>query len=239
MTCMRIASLALLACLLALSATAGEKGKGAKPAQHLPGWGEASDPDRDCDVTLVKGKVVVKVPGKAHDFAADIQRWNAPRILSPVKGDCIVEVKVCGELKPAATSTIDGRRLYHGAGLLLVKDDDNYISLHRGAVYINDSVRHYANFELRKGGQLTVSRFEVDLDAQDTYLRVERRGDKFYALASHDGVHWKVYDEPIEAELSEELRVGVVVVSSSDQPLACTFEGLAIFCKGAAASPKP
>jgi regulation of enolase protein 1 (concanavalin A-like superfamily) len=235
MTRLRITPLALMACLLAVGAFAGDQ----KPGKHIPGWGDVSDPDRDCEITAAKGEVTIKVPGKAHDFAADIQRWNAPRILTPVKGDFIVEVKVAGELKPAAKSTIEGRRPYHGAGLLLVKDDDNYVSLHRGAVYLDDKVRHYANFELRHGGQLTVSRFELELDEQDTYLRVERRGGKFYALASHDGVHWKVYDEPIEVDFPEGLGVGVVAVSSSDQPFHCILEGFSVFRKAGDDARKP
>jgi hypothetical protein len=96
---------------------------------------------------------------------------------------------------------------------------------------VDNRVRHYANFELRKEGELAISRYEVDLDDQDTVLRVERRGDKFYALASHDGIHWKVYDDPITVDFPEQLRVGVVAVSSSDQPLRCTLEGFHVFRK--------
>jgi regulation of enolase protein 1 (concanavalin A-like superfamily) len=218
--------LAFFICLFAVNAPAGDK-----PGKHVPGWGELSDPDGDCEISVTTEKVKITVPGKAHDFAADLKRWNSPHILTPAKGDVIVEVKVSGELKPAENSTIPGRRAYHGAGLLLVKDRDNYVSLHRGAVFIDNRVRHYANFELRKDGELTISRFELDLDDQDTYLRVERRGDKFYALASHDGIHWKVYDEPIATDFPAALRVGVVAVSSSDQPLRCAFEGFGVFRK--------
>ncbi len=60
---------------------------------------------------------------------------------------------------------------------------------------------------------------------------MERRGDNFYALASDDGIHWKTYDEPITVAFPAELRVGVVAVSSSDQPLRCTFEEFGVFRK--------
>ena len=102
--------------------------------------------------------------------------WNAPRVLSKLKGDFIAEVKVSGEFRPGATSTIPGRRPYHGAGLLLIKDKENYISLHRGCVYLDDKLRHYANFELRKDGELTISLYEIEIPDEDTYLRLERRG---------------------------------------------------------------
>ncbi len=79
------------------------------------------------------------------------------RVLQELKGDFIAQVKVTGEFKPGATSTIPGRLSYHGAGLLVVADKDNYISLHRGCVFINDRMRHYANFELRESA-LSISR---------------------------------------------------------------------------------
>jgi regulation of enolase protein 1 (concanavalin A-like superfamily) len=226
MTIRRTLLLPLLVCVLALNIQADDS-----PGKHLPGWGKLFNPDGDCEIIAAKDKVTIAVPGKAHDFAADIKRWNSPHILTPVEGEVIVEVKVSGALKPSEISTIPGRRPYHGAGLLLVKDRDNYVSLHRGVVYLDNGVRHYANFELRKDGILAISRYELGIDDQDTYLRVERRGDKFYALASHDGINWKAYDEPISVDFPDELRVGVVAVSSSDQPLSCSFQGFGVFRK--------
>src|SRR5260370_9803403 len=113
----------LFVCVLAVWTQAGDQ-----PGKHLTGWGELTNPDGDCEVAVVKGKLTIAVPGKAHDFAADLKQWNSPRILTPVTGDLIVHVKVSGELKPGENSTIPGRRPYHGAGLLLVKDRDNYAS---------------------------------------------------------------------------------------------------------------
>jgi regulation of enolase protein 1 (concanavalin A-like superfamily) len=230
----RVLLLAFVAGLLVLAVRADEK-----PGTRLKGWGEVIDPDRDCQIDLDKGKVTMKVPGKAHDFAAELQRWNAPRILSEAGGDFILEVKVSGEFKPSETSTIEGRRPYNGAGLLIIKDDKTYISLHRAAVYLENNVRHYLNFELRKDAELAVSRYEVDLDNEDTYLRLERRGDKVYALGSHDHVHWKLYDDPIEIDFPRVVQVGVEAVSSSDQPFRCAFEDYAIFRKANAEAAKP
>src|SRR5262249_30864558 len=148
------------------------------------------------------GKVTVKVPGTAHDFAGELGRWNAPRVLSTVRGDFIIEVKVSGAFKPGEQSTIEGRRSYNGAGLLLVKDPKNHLSLQRGAVYLDDKVRHYANFELRKDGELVISRYELELEDRDTYLRLERRGQRVYGMASQDGVNWHSYD-PIDVDFPE------------------------------------
>jgi regulation of enolase protein 1 (concanavalin A-like superfamily) len=216
-----------LACLLAVPILADAQ---EKAGLHLKGWGQPVDPDGDCGVALEDGAVVIKIPGVAHDFASDIRLQNSPRVLSRVKGDFVVEVKVSGGFKPGATSVIPGRLPYHGAGLLLVKDKDNYISLHRGCVYINNNPRHYANFELRKDGDLAISKYEIEIPDQDTYLRLERRGDQVYNATSPDGVHWTSY-EPIALELPETVQLGVVGISSSDVPLSVKFRDLAVFRK--------
>jgi regulation of enolase protein 1 (concanavalin A-like superfamily) len=227
--------LSVVAFLLVVAAHAA----GEKPGAKIKGWGEVIDPDRDCKVALDKGKLTVKVPGTAHDFAAELQRQNAPRVMGEVKGDFIAEVKVSGEFKPSEKSTIDTRRPYNGTGLLLVKDDKNYVSLHRGAVTLDTGVRHYLNFELRKEGELAVSRYEVELEDKDAILRLERRGDKVFALTSPDGLHWKAYDDPIEVDFPETLRLGVEVVNSSDQPFACTLEGYAVFQRVSGKASRP
>ena len=214
-----------IAGLMALPIRAEDK---ADAPTIIKGWGQVSDPDRDCEITSKEGAVEFKVPGKSHDFASDIRLQNAPRVLRSIKGDFIAEVKVSGEFKPGATSTIEGRRAYHGAGLLVIKDKDNYISLHRGCVNLGDRVRHYANFELRKDGELPISLYEIEIPDQDTYLRLERRGNKVFNATSPDGVHWSSY-EPIPLEMPETVQFGIVAVSSSDVPLAVKFRDLAIF----------
>lgn len=230
----RTVLLPVAVCLLVLVARADDKA-----GTRLRGWGEVIDPDHDCQIALDRDKVTVKVPAKVHDYAAELQRWNAPRILSEVGGDFIAEVKVSGQFKPSDKSTEESRRPYNGAGLLLIKDDKNYINLHRGAAYLDEGVRHYLNFELRKDGELTISRYEVDLEDQDTYLCLERRGDKVYALASHDHVHWKVYDDPIEFEFPRVVQFGVEARSTSDQPFSCVFEEFSVFRKVSPAPEKP
>lgn len=216
-----------VAFLMALPLRADDKDK---VSPILKGWGQVSDTDRDCDITYKENAVEFKIPGKSHDFASELMLQNAPRVLQELKGDFIAQVKVTGEFKPGATSTISSRLSYHGAGLLIVSDKDNYISLHRGCVYINDRPRHYANFELRKDGALSISRYEIEIPDQDTYLRLERRGDKVFNATSPDGIHWTSY-EPIEVELPQTIQLGIVGVSSSDVPLTVKFQDLAIFRK--------
>jgi regulation of enolase protein 1 (concanavalin A-like superfamily) len=217
----------VVAWLLAIPLRADEK---EKEGPKLKGWGEVVNPDDDCAIAVKEGALTLTLPGTAHDFAAELQKWNAPRVFNDQSGDFIVEVKVSGTFKPGTTSVIDGRLPYHGAGLLLAKDKNTYISLHRGCVYIDERLRHYANFELRKDGLMVISNYAIEIPDQDCYLRLERRGDKVHGLSSPDGVHWSAY-EPITCTLPDTVQLGIVAVTSSNVPLTVRCEDLTIFRK--------
>ena len=96
---------ACVAGLMALPVRADDKDDAPKV---IKGWGQVSDPDRDCEITSKDGAVEIKVPGKSHDFAAELRLQNSPRVLQEIKGDFIAEVKVSGELKPGGTIVESG-----------------------------------------------------------------------------------------------------------------------------------
>jgi regulation of enolase protein 1 (concanavalin A-like superfamily) len=191
-------------------------------------WGVLVDPDHDCYVWKTNDVIRLEVPGTAHDFASELARWNAPRILTNVDGNFILEVRVSGNFRPGEESTIDGRRPYHGAGLLLVQDRTNHLSLQRGAVLMGNRVKHYANFELRHGPEAEVLNYEWDIEDKDIMLRVARTGNRILAMTSQDGVNWRAFN-PITVDFGSALSVGVEAVSSSQTPLSCTFKGLALY----------
>src|ERR1051325_8871106 len=142
----RAAPVAFFLAFLA-SSTFGEN------ARNIPGVGTVIDPDNDCTVRDLGGKLRITVPGKAHDFAAELKRWNAPRVMSDVQGDFTITVKISGSFAPAEPSTIDGRKAYNGGGILVVLDDRNHLSLQRGTFATGNGFRHYLNFELRKNSE--------------------------------------------------------------------------------------
>jgi len=219
------------ACLIALPILADDK---EKAAPKLKGWGQLIDPDRDCEVTAKGGSLQFKVLAKLHDYSSEIKVQNAPRVLRELKGDFIVEVKVSGEFKPGAEGTHPQRGGYHGAGLIVIKDKDNYISLHRGSILnLDGQVHQYANFELRKGGERTNSQSEIQIPDEDTYLRLERRGNRICNATGPDGVHWTSY-EPIELEMPETIQFGFVGINTSKVPLSFKFLDLAVFTKAEA-----
>jgi regulation of enolase protein 1 (concanavalin A-like superfamily) len=201
-----------------------------KSRTSFDGWGAVIDPDKDCQVALDGEKLSMTLPAAAHDFAAELERWNAPRVMASAKGDFIAQVKISGTFTPAKPSTISGRTPYNGAGILIEVDKQNYVSLQRAALFRDGKIRHYANFELRQNGQLTSSHFNTNLDDADAYLRLERRGPKIYAMFSRDGVKWQSY-EPVEVDFPKAVNVGVEAINSSADAFECSFEGFSIYHK--------
>src|SRR5260370_19555269 len=217
--------LVALGCISGFGALAQDK-----PALAVRGWGEVVDPDKDCRISVDGRKVVVAVAVAAHDFAGELKRWNAPCILTEVKGEFIIDVKVSGEFKPTEGSNIESRRGYNGAGILLIKDKDNHLSLQRGAVNLDGKIRHYLNFELRKDAELAISLYEIELEDAGAYLRLERRGKKSYGMASKAGINWKAY-HPIDVDFPEVLTAGVEVINSSRSVFTLPFYDSPIFPK--------
>ncbi len=212
----------VVACLLAVPVGAGEA-TAPKPASA---W-RVVDPDEDCEVAFKGSVITIRVPGTAHDLSAELDRRNAPRVVSEIAGDFDAQVRVSGDFGPGSTTTVPSRRPYHGGGLLLVQDRDTYVRLERSAVRLDDRVRHYLNFELRRGDTLAVSLNTISIPDDDTYLRLERRRNRVIGSTSPDGDHWTSYD-PIEADLGETLEIGLLAVSSSNVPLAVRFDDIAI-----------
>lgn len=195
----------------------------------IPGWGVAVDPDGDCRFELKDSALTITAPGPVHDLSAELQRMNAPRVLRSASGDFAVETSVKGTFKPGE-ATIPVRTAYHGAGLLLMADDRTYIRLDRATLVRAGTSRHYANFELRNKGKLT--RFGTPIDyaidpERDTLLRLERKGNVVSAAVSQQPGEW--HDLGIkEAELPDEVLVGVAAINASTQPFQPVFEGFKI-----------
>ncbi|MBV9467956.1 MAG: DUF1349 domain-containing protein [Abitibacteriaceae bacterium] len=160
----------------------------------IPGWGRFLDPDQDCSYDLDNGQLTVHVPGTAHDLSAEQNQMNAPRVLQIVSGDFTAQVKVSGVFQPR-TAVVPGRLPYQGAGLVLGQDIKNYVRLERATFVQPNTGRsfHYANFEVRVNGQLLRMGQAHDyplVEDQDTYLRLERRGNQIFGAVSQDGQNW-------------------------------------------------
>jgi regulation of enolase protein 1 (concanavalin A-like superfamily) len=200
-----------------------------QPGITIRGWGTVIDPDEDCRIAVEGKRVSVTVPATSHEFAAELERWNAPRIMQEINGAFIAEVKVCGTLEPPqGRGNTEGRKPYNGGGLLLVADPMNHLNLHRAAFRQGDRVRHYLNFVLRREGKTVEQRNSIEIPDEDCWVRIERRGNKFYGMLSTDGANWRAY-EPIETDFPTDAQIGVAVVNSTKRPFECAFEDFALF----------
>ena len=192
---------------------------------NLP-WGDAVDPDGDCKFELDprEDKIRIIVPGKSHLLSAEIGRVNAPRLLRDIKGDFDLIVRVAGTGDPKGKATTTNYSPYHGAGLLVWQDQENYVRLEIAADLHQRKARPYVNFEHRKDGTLAVSSGILNTDDSNV-LRLKRRGDEIFASFGPDGLHWTSF-APLSAKLNNRVKVGVSAINSSTKLLTAEFEGL-------------
>ena len=216
--------LACVACLTA-AATAQED----KASKTVEGWGEVFDPSRDCKVVPDKDRerLTIYVPGTPHVLSAEVPSlpMNAPRVLRDVQGDFEVRVRVAGRYQPGHHATTHYAP-FHGAGLLLWQDRENYVRLERAVGVIKGKVTAYANFEYRAGGRLASS-VGISMVNAPAYLRLRREGHEVGAAFSTDGVRWTTI-APVTTKLTDRVKVGVDAVNSAKRLLVADLEGLTI-----------
>ena len=195
-----------------------------KSARTPANWGDVTDPDEDCQVLMDKEmqRAAIAVPGTAHLLSAELGRMNAPRILREITGDFEVRVKVTGTSQPRGRTTTTHYNPYHGAGILVWQDPENYVRLEIASDLRKGKVFSYANFELRQAGRLAVT-WGLKIVDGSSYLRLKRRGDLIHGSFSPDGDHWTPFS-PMIVDLKDRLKVGVLAVNSASKPLKAGFE---------------
>lgn len=205
--------------------------------QPVEGWGVALNPAGDCMWKPAGGKLTITVPGsdRPHDLSPELDNLSAPRVVQPVKGDFIIQVRVDGSFQPGGESTQLGRTGYTGAGLVVFADEDNFVRLERATLQGQGGEPvAYTNFELRVDGKPESFGSTGDLPTQKdkpTWLRLERKGQRLWGAMSHDGEHWsKAVPKELRAEAwtRNDLVAGVAAISTSRQPFAPTFSALSI-----------
>lgn len=198
------------------------------------GWGTPSDPDGDCTFVLSGDTLKITTPGgeNPHDLAADIGVVNSPRSLQEIEGDFIATVKIAGEFAPGSQSMLGGRTPYNGAGLVLINDSENVITLARAALQRGDTASGYANFEMRDKGALVRMGNTGDAEmpnAGEATLRIQRRGNTLSGSIKNDSGDWiDLESKEIPSGWPEKLQLGVAVISTSAEPFEATFSNLVI-----------
>ncbi len=146
-------------------------------------------------------------------------------------------VRVAGTSNPTGKATTTVYPPYHGAGLLIWQDQENYVRLEIATDVQHRKARPYVNFEHRKDGTLAASSGIMNTDGSN-HLRLKRRGDEIYASFGPDGLHWTSFSQ-LTAKLNDRLKVGVSAVNSSTKLLTAEFEGLeALKISGEGPDPK-
>jgi regulation of enolase protein 1 (concanavalin A-like superfamily) len=191
----------------------------------LKGWGLAIDRANDCKFTPSDKSLTISVPATLHDFGGALNNFNAPRVMRTVDGDFSLSVKVVGEFKPGQKSTNPKSVPYIAAGLLIWSDSKNFIRLERAALLRQGNILPHVAFLEQEGGYGGAVHNEV-LGLNDVcYLKLERKGSRVFGEVSADNTTWKQL-RPIDTVWQSKLKVGVHVISTSNEPFTIKFEDL-------------
>ncbi len=199
-----------------------------RPVAVVAGWGDAYDPEGDCKIQGAGGSLRIEVPGTLHDLSVEQGKVSAPRVLRPVDGDFVAEVTVGGKVQPAGQRASSYALPYHGAGLLVWLDRDNYIRLERAAILRGNEPFYYVNFEQRTSANMASSTGTATLGGPLS-LRLERQGSTISAAYKPEGQDWVKIAKPLGIRgWGNSLKVGVAAVTTATDPLAVEFEDLRI-----------
>jgi regulation of enolase protein 1 (concanavalin A-like superfamily) len=200
----------------------------------VKGWGGVIDPDGDCKFTIAKGSLRMSLPGTDHSLAFERGIMNAPRALRNVTGDFIAQVEVSGDYPAKASSLISNRRPFHGAGLLVWLDEENYIRLERAKLVFDGENMSYVNFEYRQNGEFVRKGDASQLPIPDgtSHVRIERFGSTIFASVSEDGVQWTAMDQ-IEIDMPQNVSVGVAAGHNTSSPFEPEFKTFKLFSEQA------
>ncbi len=192
-----------------------------RPSQIVRNFSASLDPDGDCKFAA-QPVATITVPGSNHDLALKppYVKQNAPRVLDDVKGDFRLAVKVAKFTTPKADTSANNQLSYIGAGVLVWKNDHNYVRLERAAE--GNAGSHYAFLQgLIDGKEVCLE--QRDIDDKDTYLSVTREGNNFTFETSADGNEWTKL-KALELKLSEQLKAGVAAINTTTTPFSATIE---------------
>lgn len=216
----------LILALVALTLAAVAQGPKSQ-AQTIQGWGTAVNPIGDCKFSTDGGQLVIEIPKSEksqYDLAPDLSGSSAPRILTPVKGDFVIQVKV-DTSSAAASEKSDAQNTgyYSGAGLVVFADEKNFIRFERAALFSanGNDPQLYTNFEIRVDGKVERKGSNGHLLPDKTkpvWLRLERKGTTMHASMSQDGENW-VSLVPKElrndAWTRDKIMAGIAAISSA------------------------
>ncbi len=199
-----------------------------RPVAAVAGWGDAFDTVGDCAIKGAGAALRIEVPGTLHDLSVEQGKVSAPRVLRAVEGDFVAEVTVAGKLEPGGERTSTYALPYHGAGLLVWLDRDNFVRFERAAIHRGDGYFPYVNFEQRSSASMTSSTGTAAPEGP-IRLRLERQGSTVKASYRVEGQDWvKVRGSVSTRWWGDALKVGVAAVNTSTSPLVAEFKDILV-----------
>ena len=199
-----------------------------RPVAAVAGWGDTFDPQGDCTIKSAGGSLTILVPGTLHDLSVEQGKVTAPRVLRAVEGDFVAEVTVAGIIRPGGDRTSRYALPYHGAGLLVWLDRDDFIRLERAAILRGNEPFYYVNFEQRTSANMASSTGSA-VPSGPLALRLERQGSTVSAAYKMEGQSWVKIGKPAGIRWwGESLKVGVAAVNTATEPLTAEFKELVI-----------
>jgi regulation of enolase protein 1 (concanavalin A-like superfamily) len=194
--------------------------------QVIKGFGTVVDPDGDCRFKADDGKLTITVPASHHDltYQADTGKLNAPRVVQNAKGDFTLEVMASRFPLPRPNTSSSGRFSFVSTGLLIWQDDHNFIRMDRASEGNSGQSPFVWVERFQDGKSASHKLYPLDGD-NDTFLRIERNGDRLTFEVSGDGKQWKEVQAE-DAKLAPELKVGVLAINTTINEFAPVFSGL-------------
>lgn len=173
------------------------------------------------------------MPGSLHVLSPELRNFQAPRLLTSVKGDFTALVSVTGKIMPGTDplpSPIGPGTLpftFQGAGLLVWIDEGNYLRLERTSIYdsIEGKQHNLVLVEHCRDGKTTDSPREAR--NADLTLKFERRGSEIRCSYNPDGRNWLEVKRQNVA-FPAEVKIGVSASNASPKPFSAHLEDFQI-----------
>ena len=196
-----------------------------KDKQSIDGWGSVADPDADCKIAEAGGKLTIDVPGEYHDLThgPGITKLNAPRVWQDVQGDFTLQVCLLSFPVPEPGTSSSGKTSTQCCGLLVWKDDSNFIRFERHA--FGQQLR--ARVEWFQDGKSTLTKAQVITHSADKklYLRIVRKASDFaFEFKGADGEQAWTTVHAQQGDLPTKLKVGVHAINTVKQVFAPQLE---------------
>lgn len=206
------------------------------PEPRVENWGPLTvfGSTGDCHIRTDGPKLLMDIPGSLHVLSPQLQHMNAPRMLTPARGDFTATVTVGGKILPGTVPLADIPFTFQGAGLLAWQDEKNYLRLERASAYdtIERKRLHMVLLEYcRDGRTINVSREATDAKLT---LKFERHGSELRCSYNPDGKNW-IEVKRQNIGFPNEVRVGISASNASPKPYTARLEDFHLTAGTAAA----